>query len=178
MPGARLAPYMSSEGLFTDVWTLRMFICFGQCHILHLWYFQVDTASEMEELDADSISLMPEPGSQGPAKLQVFLARYRYWLLSCGLRAYLMVVCLTLHWDSPQLEVDIRLYLISPRNFLRCSISCTNKSKVLGLGKWEQSSLVVEWTALHETLIWIWCGVKNRVRVGTLLEILHFSRAA
>ncbi|XP_064022255.1 peripheral-type benzodiazepine receptor-associated protein 1 isoform X9 [Pogoniulus pusillus] len=39
---------------------------------------EVDTASEMEELDADSISLMPEPGSQGPAKLQVFLARYSY----------------------------------------------------------------------------------------------------
>uniref|UniRef100_A0A8C5NIF0 RIMS-binding protein 2 n=1 Tax=Junco hyemalis TaxID=40217 RepID=A0A8C5NIF0_JUNHY len=39
---------------------------------------QVDTASEMEELDVDSISLMPEPGSQGPAKLQVFLARYSY----------------------------------------------------------------------------------------------------
>ncbi|NXS66725.1 RIMB1 protein, partial [Pandion haliaetus] len=38
---------------------------------------EVDTASEMEELDVDSISLMPEPGSQGPAKLQVFLARYR-----------------------------------------------------------------------------------------------------
>uniref|UniRef100_A0A8C5X311 RIMS-binding protein 2 n=1 Tax=Malurus cyaneus samueli TaxID=2593467 RepID=A0A8C5X311_9PASS len=34
--------------------------------------------SEMEELDVDSISLMPEPGSQGPAKLQVFLARYSY----------------------------------------------------------------------------------------------------
>ncbi|XP_018774814.3 peripheral-type benzodiazepine receptor-associated protein 1 isoform X6 [Serinus canaria] len=39
---------------------------------------EVDTASEMEELDVDSISLMPEPGSQGPAKLQVFLARYSY----------------------------------------------------------------------------------------------------
>ncbi|XP_048180977.1 peripheral-type benzodiazepine receptor-associated protein 1 isoform X8 [Corvus hawaiiensis] len=39
---------------------------------------EVDTASEMEELDIDSISLMPEPGSQGPAKLQVFLARYSY----------------------------------------------------------------------------------------------------
>ncbi|OXB56112.1 hypothetical protein ASZ78_007966, partial [Callipepla squamata] len=38
----------------------------------------VDTASEMEELDVDSISLMPEPGSQGTAKLQVFLARYSY----------------------------------------------------------------------------------------------------
>ncbi|XP_032859614.2 peripheral-type benzodiazepine receptor-associated protein 1 isoform X3 [Tyto alba] len=39
---------------------------------------EVDTASEMEELDVDSISLMPEPGSQVPAKLQVFLARYSY----------------------------------------------------------------------------------------------------
>ncbi|XP_062448331.1 peripheral-type benzodiazepine receptor-associated protein 1 isoform X1 [Rhea pennata] len=39
---------------------------------------EVDTASEMEELDVDSISLIPEPGSQGPAKLQVFLARYSY----------------------------------------------------------------------------------------------------
>ncbi|NXA78448.1 RIMB1 protein, partial [Thryothorus ludovicianus] len=39
---------------------------------------EVDTASEMEELDVDSISLMPEPGSQGPAKLQMFLARYSY----------------------------------------------------------------------------------------------------
>ncbi|XP_066058355.1 peripheral-type benzodiazepine receptor-associated protein 1 isoform X2 [Chamaea fasciata] len=39
---------------------------------------EVDTASEMEELDVDSISLMPEAGSQGPAKLQVFLARYSY----------------------------------------------------------------------------------------------------
>ncbi|XP_014815216.1 PREDICTED: peripheral-type benzodiazepine receptor-associated protein 1 isoform X2 [Calidris pugnax] len=39
---------------------------------------EVDTASEMEELDVDSVSLMPEPSSQGPAKLQVFLARYSY----------------------------------------------------------------------------------------------------
>ncbi|XP_035199034.1 peripheral-type benzodiazepine receptor-associated protein 1 isoform X8 [Oxyura jamaicensis] len=39
---------------------------------------EVDTASEMEELDVDSISLMPETGSHGPAKLQVFLARYSY----------------------------------------------------------------------------------------------------
>ncbi|NWI16135.1 RIMB1 protein, partial [Crypturellus soui] len=39
---------------------------------------EVDTASEMEELDADSISLIPESGSHGPAKLQVFLARYSY----------------------------------------------------------------------------------------------------
>ncbi|XP_010221808.1 PREDICTED: peripheral-type benzodiazepine receptor-associated protein 1, partial [Tinamus guttatus] len=39
---------------------------------------EVDTASEMEELDVDSISLIPESGSHGPAKLQVFLARYSY----------------------------------------------------------------------------------------------------
>ncbi|XP_026514299.1 peripheral-type benzodiazepine receptor-associated protein 1 isoform X5 [Terrapene carolina triunguis] len=39
---------------------------------------EVDTASEMEELDVDSISLIPESGSQGPANLQVFLARYSY----------------------------------------------------------------------------------------------------
>ncbi|XP_065429220.1 peripheral-type benzodiazepine receptor-associated protein 1 isoform X18 [Chrysemys picta bellii] len=39
---------------------------------------EVDTASEMEELDIDSISLIPESESQGPAKLQVFLARYSY----------------------------------------------------------------------------------------------------
>ncbi|XP_030318569.1 peripheral-type benzodiazepine receptor-associated protein 1 isoform X3 [Calypte anna] len=39
---------------------------------------EVDTASEMEELDVDSISVMPERGSHGPAKLQVFLARYSY----------------------------------------------------------------------------------------------------
>ncbi|XP_067393819.1 peripheral-type benzodiazepine receptor-associated protein 1 isoform X1 [Emydura macquarii macquarii] len=39
---------------------------------------EVDTASEMEELDVDSIPLIPEPESQGPVKLQVFLARYSY----------------------------------------------------------------------------------------------------
>ncbi|XP_043387233.1 peripheral-type benzodiazepine receptor-associated protein 1 isoform X12 [Chelonia mydas] len=39
---------------------------------------EVDTASEMEELDVDSISLIPESESQGPAKLQVFLTRYSY----------------------------------------------------------------------------------------------------
>ncbi|CAM2103873.1 unnamed protein product [Caretta caretta] len=38
----------------------------------------VDTASEMEELDVDSISLIPESENQGPAKLQVFLTRYSY----------------------------------------------------------------------------------------------------
>ncbi|XP_073172230.1 peripheral-type benzodiazepine receptor-associated protein 1 isoform X2 [Lepidochelys kempii] len=39
---------------------------------------EVDTASEMEELDVDSISLIPESENQGPAKLQVFLTRYSY----------------------------------------------------------------------------------------------------
>ncbi|XP_066492584.1 peripheral-type benzodiazepine receptor-associated protein 1 [Tiliqua scincoides] len=39
---------------------------------------EVDTASEMEELDADSFSLIPEPESQSPVKLRVFLARYSY----------------------------------------------------------------------------------------------------
>ncbi|XP_041437707.1 peripheral-type benzodiazepine receptor-associated protein 1 isoform X3 [Xenopus laevis] len=39
---------------------------------------EVDTASEMEDLDADSISLNPEPESRFPAKLHVYLARYSY----------------------------------------------------------------------------------------------------
>ncbi|XP_078535607.1 peripheral-type benzodiazepine receptor-associated protein 1 isoform X2 [Lissotriton helveticus] len=39
---------------------------------------EVDTASEMEELDVDSVSVIPEPRSRTPAKLQVFLARYSY----------------------------------------------------------------------------------------------------
>ncbi|XP_075450663.1 peripheral-type benzodiazepine receptor-associated protein 1 isoform X3 [Ascaphus truei] len=39
---------------------------------------EVDTASEMEELEADSVSLNPEPETRAPAKLQVFLARYSY----------------------------------------------------------------------------------------------------
>ncbi|KAM4795679.1 peripheral-type benzodiazepine receptor-associated protein 1 [Rhinophrynus dorsalis] len=39
---------------------------------------EVDTASEMEELEADSVSLNPEPEHHAPAKLQVFLARYSY----------------------------------------------------------------------------------------------------
>ncbi|XP_075761170.1 peripheral-type benzodiazepine receptor-associated protein 1 [Pelodiscus sinensis] len=39
---------------------------------------EVDTASEMEDLDADSVALIPAPESHGPAKLQVFLARYSY----------------------------------------------------------------------------------------------------
>ncbi|KAE8622459.1 hypothetical protein XENTR_v10005249 [Xenopus tropicalis] len=39
---------------------------------------EVDTASEMEDLDADSISLHPEPESRFPAKLHVYLARYSY----------------------------------------------------------------------------------------------------
>ncbi|KAM3933650.1 peripheral-type benzodiazepine receptor-associated protein 1 isoform 5-T5 [Leptodactylus fuscus] len=39
---------------------------------------EVDTASEMEELEADSVSLNPEPETRSSAKLQVFLARYSY----------------------------------------------------------------------------------------------------
>ncbi|XP_058020507.1 peripheral-type benzodiazepine receptor-associated protein 1 [Ahaetulla prasina] len=39
---------------------------------------EVDTASEMEELDIDSISLVPEQENHEPVKLQVFLARYSY----------------------------------------------------------------------------------------------------
>ncbi|XP_036735566.2 peripheral-type benzodiazepine receptor-associated protein 1 isoform X1 [Manis pentadactyla] len=41
---------------------------------------QVDTASEVEELEADSVSLLPavQEGSQGEARIQVFLARYSY----------------------------------------------------------------------------------------------------
>ncbi|KAG8450640.1 hypothetical protein GDO86_003060 [Hymenochirus boettgeri] len=39
---------------------------------------EVDTASEMEDIEADSISLNPETENRFPAKLQVFLARYSY----------------------------------------------------------------------------------------------------
>nr|XP_033778811.1 peripheral-type benzodiazepine receptor-associated protein 1 isoform X3 [Geotrypetes seraphini] len=39
---------------------------------------EVDTASEMEELDVDSTSPNPELEGQAPAKLQAFLARYSY----------------------------------------------------------------------------------------------------
>ncbi|XP_075710189.1 peripheral-type benzodiazepine receptor-associated protein 1 isoform X5 [Rhinoderma darwinii] len=39
---------------------------------------EVDTASEMEELEADSVSLNPEPETRSSAKLHVFLARYSY----------------------------------------------------------------------------------------------------
>ncbi|KAJ7308974.1 hypothetical protein JRQ81_008256, partial [Phrynocephalus forsythii] len=39
---------------------------------------EVDTASEMEELDIDSVSLVPEPENPSPVKLRVFLARYSY----------------------------------------------------------------------------------------------------
>nr|XP_014341750.1 PREDICTED: peripheral-type benzodiazepine receptor-associated protein 1 [Latimeria chalumnae] len=39
---------------------------------------EVDTASEVEELDIDSVSPVPEPENRGPAKLQVFIARYSY----------------------------------------------------------------------------------------------------
>ncbi|XP_058857520.1 peripheral-type benzodiazepine receptor-associated protein 1-like isoform X11 [Acipenser ruthenus] len=38
---------------------------------------EVDTASEVEELDID-VSPIPEPESRAPAKLQVFIARYSY----------------------------------------------------------------------------------------------------
>uniref|UniRef100_A0A674IIN4 TSPO associated protein 1 n=1 Tax=Terrapene triunguis TaxID=2587831 RepID=A0A674IIN4_9SAUR len=37
-----------------------------------------DSASEMDELETDKFSLILEPERQGPAKLQVFLARYSY----------------------------------------------------------------------------------------------------
>ncbi|XP_062887098.1 RIMS-binding protein 2 isoform X1 [Mobula hypostoma] len=39
---------------------------------------EVDTASEMEELDIDNISSIPEPESRVTAKLKVFIARYSY----------------------------------------------------------------------------------------------------
>ncbi|XP_073472632.1 peripheral-type benzodiazepine receptor-associated protein 1 isoform X4 [Aquarana catesbeiana] len=39
---------------------------------------EVDTASEMEELEPDSVSINPEPETRPTAKLQVFLARYSY----------------------------------------------------------------------------------------------------
>nr|XP_056720948.1 peripheral-type benzodiazepine receptor-associated protein 1 [Euleptes europaea] len=39
---------------------------------------ELDTASEMEELDIDSVSLIPELEHQGPVKLHVFLVRYSY----------------------------------------------------------------------------------------------------
>ncbi|XP_074176971.1 peripheral-type benzodiazepine receptor-associated protein 1 isoform X2 [Rhinolophus sinicus] len=41
---------------------------------------EVDTASEVEELEPDSVSLLPAvpEGSQGGARIQVFLARYSY----------------------------------------------------------------------------------------------------
>ncbi|CAK6438017.1 unnamed protein product [Pipistrellus nathusii] len=41
---------------------------------------EVDTASEVEELEADTVSLLPEApeGSRGGARIQVFLARYSY----------------------------------------------------------------------------------------------------
>uniref|UniRef100_A0A452I2S6 TSPO associated protein 1 n=1 Tax=Gopherus agassizii TaxID=38772 RepID=A0A452I2S6_9SAUR len=37
-----------------------------------------DSGSEMDELETDKFSLILEPERQGPAKLQVFLARYSY----------------------------------------------------------------------------------------------------
>lgn len=40
---------------------------------------QVDTASEVEELEVDSVSLLPaSEGNSGGARIQVFLARYRW----------------------------------------------------------------------------------------------------
>ncbi|XP_072909688.1 RIMS-binding protein 2-like isoform X5 [Hemitrygon akajei] len=39
---------------------------------------EVDTASEMEELDIDNISSIPEPENRVTAKLKVFIARYSY----------------------------------------------------------------------------------------------------
>ena len=41
-----------------------------------LWHSQVDTASEVEELDID-VAPAPFIASRGAAKLQVFIARYR-----------------------------------------------------------------------------------------------------
>uniref|UniRef100_UPI00398E494C RIMS-binding protein 2-like isoform X2 n=1 Tax=Pristiophorus japonicus TaxID=55135 RepID=UPI00398E494C len=39
---------------------------------------EVDTASEVEELDIDNVSSIPEPESKVTAKLKVFIARYSY----------------------------------------------------------------------------------------------------
>ncbi|XP_041053457.1 RIMS-binding protein 2 isoform X3 [Carcharodon carcharias] len=39
---------------------------------------EVDTASEVEELDIDNVSSIPEPESRVTAKLKVFIARYSY----------------------------------------------------------------------------------------------------
>lgn len=39
----------------------------------------MDTASEVEELEVDSVSLLPaSEGNSGGARIQVFLARYRW----------------------------------------------------------------------------------------------------
>lgn len=49
---------------------------------------QVDTASEVEELEADGVSLLPAAlpeGSGGGARIQVFLARYRWAPHPCSL---------------------------------------------------------------------------------------------
>ena len=42
----------------------------------------MDTASEVEELEADNVSLLPAvaEGDRGGARVQVFLARYRWAL--------------------------------------------------------------------------------------------------
>lgn len=44
----------------------------------------MDTASEVEELEVDSVSLLPAApeGHSGGARIQVFLARYRWVLLT------------------------------------------------------------------------------------------------
>lgn len=46
----------------------------------------MDTASEVEELEADNVSLLPavQEGSRGEARIQVFLARYRWALHPCS----------------------------------------------------------------------------------------------
>ncbi len=44
--------------------------------IVSVFFSQVDTASEVEELDID-VAPAPYTASRGAAKLQVFIARYR-----------------------------------------------------------------------------------------------------
>lgn len=63
---------ISSFILFTFLlWLCQFTVCF--C------YSQVDTASEVEELDVD-VAPAPYTASRGAAKLQVFIARYRHVL--------------------------------------------------------------------------------------------------
>lgn len=54
--------------------------CMGLVFIFPFCFPQVDTASEVEELEADTVSLLPAApeGSRGGARIQVFLARYRW----------------------------------------------------------------------------------------------------